>query len=273
MLLASNLAAPPFQTSTSTLIHLASSPFICWEHPHHPLLCSHTYPCPPQNGYKRPLNANDIPLINPARSAHHVLADTVQARLHSNRARGDKFPLWGALYATFKREFWIGGACRGVADVLLVTTPYTLRYLIQFTMDSHAAGLGGYAGPPISHGIGYLVGISAMLVIQTLAHNHFMYLMGVIGGQSRAVLVSAIFDKSMRISGRGSLDNPPELGKGKGKKGAAKGKKDADGKEHTVGGLTNFMSVDCARIDRSTTAIHMLWTAPMALIIAVALRM
>jgi hypothetical protein len=164
-----------------------------------------------------------------------------------------------------------------VADVLLVTTPYTLRYLIQFTMDAHAAGLGGDAGPPVAQGIGLLVGIAAMLLVQTLAHNHFMFLLGTIGGQSRAVLVSAIFDKAMRISGRGSPDDVSEPGKGgKGQKGGdGKGGdgKGADGKEHTLGGLTNFMSVDCARIDRSTTAIHMLWTAPLSLIIAIALRM
>ncbi|KAK8014355.1 ABC transporter family protein [Apiospora arundinis] len=211
-----------------------------------------------RKGFKQPLLASDIPLISPDRSVDTRLATIVQLEFEKNIKRGDKFPLWWALYNVHKFEFWLGGACRGLADVLLVTTPYTLRYLIQFAIDSYGAHQQGASGPPISHGIAFLVGISAMLFLQTLAHNQFMYLLGVIGGQSRAVLVSSIFDKSMRTRGRG------ESGKqDKEKKSAAT--------DYTIGRLTNLMSVDCTRIDRATTGIHMLWTAPLSLCIAISL--
>ncbi|RYP20942.1 hypothetical protein DL765_002479 [Monosporascus sp. GIB2] len=240
-----------------------------------------------QTGYKRPLQADDIPYIDPDRSVEKCLADVLKSRFISNQERGDKFPLWWALYDTFKREFWIAGVCRGLADILLVTTPYTLRFLIQHVMDSYQAGLEGLPVPPLAHGIGLLVGVAAMLLIQTLAHNQFMFLMGVIGGQSRSMLVSAIFGKSMHTRGRGS--SAPGTGTQGVKEApgsavsAESNQKDSstaddptthkrlDAKEHSIGHLTNFMSVDCNRIDRATTAIHMLWTAPMSLIIAVAL--
>ncbi len=115
-----------------------------------------------------------------------------------------------------------------------------------------------------------------MLAIQTMCHNQFMYLLGVIGGQTRAVLVASIFDKSMRIRGRGStkVEDEPEITE-KGTE-SSKGKKyptdQPAGPDYTVGQLTNLVSVDCTRIDRSTTAIHMLWTAPISLFIAIALR-
>ena len=130
-----------------------------------------------QTGYRRPLQSNDIPLIHPNRRARG-LAATVQDAFKVNCQRGDKFALFWALYGVFSREFWIGGVCRGLADVLLVTTPYTLRYLIQFAIDSYVANLADKDGPPIWHGIAYLAGIVAMLAIQTFAHNHYMYLLG-----------------------------------------------------------------------------------------------
>ncbi|KAL8962635.1 MAG: hypothetical protein Q9193_000983 [Seirophora villosa] len=153
-------------------------------------------------GYRQPLESTDIPSIHPRRRAQALTA-TVRDALQANHQRGDRSALFWALYGVFKREFWIGGLCRGVADVLLVTLPYTLRYLIQFAMDSYQANLAYKDGPPMWHGVAYLAGIVTMLAIQTLAHNHYMYMLGVIGGQSRAVLTSAIFDKSMRVIGRG----------------------------------------------------------------------
>ncbi|KAK8098094.1 uncharacterized protein PG998_013580 [Apiospora kogelbergensis] len=217
-------------------------------------------------GFKQPLLASDIPLISPDRSVDTRLATKVQSEFEKNIQRGDKFPLWWALYNVHKFEFWLGGACRGLADVLLVTTPYTLRYLIQFAIDSYGARQQGLSGPPISHGIAFLVGISTMLFMQTLAHNQFMYLLGVIGGQSRAVLVSSIFDKSMRTRGRGESEGEPE----KDKENKSEEKKTA-ATDYTIGRLTNLMSVDCTRIDRATTGIHMLWTSPLSLCIAISL--
>lgn len=216
------------------------------------------------------------------------MADNVQSRFASNLDSGQRFPLWWALYDTFKRELWIAGLCRGLADVLLVTAPYTLRFLIQHVMDSYQEGLQGKTGPPLAHGIGLLVGVAVMLLVQTLAHNQFMFLMGVMGGECRAVLTSAIFNKSMRIRGRGVSSSKNRTGEVEKASKEARStesnksnyptvsdpttSKKTEKEDDSIGYLTNFMSVDCNRIDRATTAIHMLWTAPMSLIIAIALR-
>ncbi|KAH9905494.1 P-loop containing nucleoside triphosphate hydrolase protein [Xylariomycetidae sp. FL2044] len=209
-----------------------------------------------RKGYRRPLEGQDIPPLHPDRSVHDHLAGVVRHKYHTHRERDAKFPVWWALYDTFKREFWIGGACRGVADVLLVVIPYTLRYLIQFVMDAYQAGLENRGGPPIVKGIGLLAGIAAMLLVQTLSHNQFMYTLGAIGGESRAALVSMIFDKSLQITGRGISQD-------------VKGENNQN--NPTVDHLTSLVSVDCNRVDRATTAIHMLWTCPLSLCIAIAM--
>ena len=221
-----------------------------------------------QTGYRRPLLSNDIPLIHPSRRAKG-LAETAQDAFKANCIRGDKFALFWALYGVFKKEFLIGGVCRGLADILLVVTPYSLRYLIQFVMDSWAAGHAHRDGPPVWHGIAFLAGIITMLTIQTFAHNHYMYLLGVIGGQSRAVLTSVIFDKSMRVMGRGraaamedqaSVSDAPN-----------KADKEEEKEDWSSGQLTGLLSVDCARISQTTSGLHMLWTAPFSIIVAISL--
>ena len=164
----------------------------------------------------------------------------------------------------------IGGVCRGLADVLLVLTPYTLRYLIKFAEDAYVAGREHTKGPSVWHGVGYLAAVIIMLSIQTLAHNYYWYLLGIIGGESRAVLTAAIFDKAMRVEGRGRAaivkgQQPNDTN--------VKHNKNSDETEDlATGHLTNLLSVDCARVAQGAPRIHFLWTAPLSIILAITLR-
>ena len=190
----------------------------------------------------------------------------VQEAFQRNSKSGNKSALFSALYSVFKRDFLIGGVCRGLADILLVLTPYTLRYLIKFAEQSYVAGREGTKGPPVSHGIAYLAAVIIMLSIQTLAHNYYWYLLGVIGGESRAVLTAAIFDKAMRVEGRrrGEIVNGQQPNKNN--------VKSEDVEHSSTGHLTNLLSVDCARVAQGAPRIHFLWTAPLSMILAITLR-
>lgn len=163
----------------------------------------------------------------------------------------------------------IGGLCRGLADVLLVLTPYTLRYLIKFAEDSYVAGREGTKGPPVGQGIAYLAAVIIMLSIQTLAHNYFWYLLGVIGGESRAVLTAAIFDKAMRVEGRGraaTVKSQQPNGKN-----VKHNNRSETIEDSSTGHLTNLLSVDCARVAQGAPRIHFLWTGPLSIILAITL--
>lgn len=207
-------------------------------------------------------------MIDPERRTDRLVAEC-HRKLVANIERGDRFPLFWTLYETFKKAFWLGGVLRLTADVLLIATPFTLRYLIQFTMDAYQAGLKGEAGPSISHGVGYLIGISGMLTIQSLCHNHYMYTLGLIGGQCRAILSSAIFDKSLRIMGRAT----GPASKCSQEQAPHERSSHQHPQRHTLGHATHLLSVDVARVDKVTSAIHLLWTSPVALLLAVALCM
>lgn len=150
-------------------------------------------------GYKRPLERNDIWSVNPDRKAD-VMTATLQASFKKRVARGDKYPLLWALHETFKFEFWIGGVCQFFSNMIQVVSPFTLRYLIQFAQDAYVAQQRGQPAPAIGKGLGLVFGITILQMVQSLGTNQFIYHGMMCGGQIRAVLITAIFEKSMKAS-------------------------------------------------------------------------
>ena len=136
--------------------------------------------------------------------------------------------------------------------------------MIQFVIDSYIAHLRDDDGPPLAHGIGYLAAMVIMLAVQSFAHNHYMYLMSVMGGRTRAILVSSIFEKSANLRGLGNTVPAAEIHK-------TKAAPDDRNRYHLSGNIINLVTVHCGRIDKTVSAIHMLWTAPLSLGLAIAL--
>lgn len=245
-------------------------------------------------GYKRPLEQNDIYLVNPDRSAE-VLTRKLQASFRKRVARGDKYPLLWAIHETFKVEFWIGGTCQFFSNILQVISPFTLRYLIQFATDAYVAALEGQPAPHIGKGLGLVFAITFMQMCQSLGTNHFIYRGMLVGGQARGVLISVIFEKSMKISGRAKaggreikdvpktqdpaadqtgtakISNKSKKTSGV-KKGPDAGKGiSGDGTGWANGRVVNLMSVDTYRIDQASGLFHLIWTAPISCVVTLVL--
>jgi ATP-binding cassette subfamily C (CFTR/MRP) protein 1 len=241
------------------------------------------------------LELNDIWLVNPNRSVHK-LSKVLKTSFKKNREKGIKRPLIYSVYETLKVEFLVGGACQFASSVISVISPYLLRYLIAFAGKAYRAHHGNGPAPPIGHGIGIVVGISMLQVTQNIATNHFMYRGMMNGGQARAVLMSVIFDKAMVISGRAkaggksadALEAPPadiEPGSEEEKKWykkllkkkqislpfKGKGDVSGDGRGWGNGRIINLMSVDTYRIDQAFGMFHMLWCAPISIIVTLIL--
>jgi ATP-binding cassette subfamily C (CFTR/MRP) protein 1 len=247
-----------------------------------------------QVGYKRQLEQNDIWTVNPTRSAD-VMTEKLKASFQKRLDRGDKYPLLLAMHETFKTEFWIGGICQLFSNIFQVISPFTLRYLIQFATDAYnAQHTPGATSPSIGKGLGLVFGITFMQMIQSLGTNHFIYRGMMVGGQSRAVLISVIFEKSMKISGRakaggreitegGETEKTTEEAATAGENGKKKSKTktkaapnagkgiSGDGTGWANGRVVNLMSVDTYRIDQASGMFHLIWTSPIACLITLAL--
>ncbi|KAF6817296.1 Oligomycin resistance ATP-dependent permease YOR1-like protein 1 [Colletotrichum sojae] len=230
-------------------------------------------------GYKRQLEPNDIWTVNPDRAAD-VMSDRLKVAFKKRVDRGDKYPLLWALHETYVFEFWLGGFLQLMSTIFQVMSPFTLRFLIQFANDAWDASQSGGPPPAIGRGIGLVIGVTFMQIFQSLGTNHFIYRGMMIGGQSRAVLISVIFEKAMSLSGRAKAGGLKETAteaqaEGKGKKKEKKGKKgdakgpgiSGDGTGWGNGRIVNLMSVDTYRIDQACALFHLTWTAPISCVI------
>lgn len=246
-------------------------------------------------GYQRPLELNDIWLVNPDREAG-PLAKRLGASFKRRATNGDRFPLLWAIHETFHVEFWIGGFCCLGASILQVISPFTLRYLISFASQAYAAQQTNQSPPNIGRGIGLVLAITFMQMFQSFATNHYIYRGQMVGAQTRGVLITLIFEKAMKLSGRAkaggkALDDHQQQKEGQEllevKEGLLKrlinkrlrpqgGPKVTPDKAHGISGdgagwangkIVNLMSVDTYRIDQASGMFHLIWTSPVAVLI------
>jgi ATP-binding cassette subfamily C (CFTR/MRP) protein 1 len=172
-----------------------------------------------------------------------------------------------------------------------------LRYLINFAVKAYQAQrLDSVPAPNLGEGFGLVIAITVLQCFQSLATNHFMYRGMMIGGEARGVLIALIFNKAMKLSGRAKAGGkalaeapPPDVKPGSDehvkwyKKMLKKNRKDkkkgptgtagvaGDGEGWGNGRIVNLMSTDTYRVDQASGFFHMIWTAPVGILITTAL--
>lgn len=243
-------------------------------------------------GYLRPLELQDIWTVNPNRAVD-VLSERLDAALEKRMKSGKERALAWALFDTFKFEFVLGGICQFFSSLLLVFAPYLTRYLIAFATEAWIAKEKGLPAPHIGHGMGFTVGITLMQLCQSMCTNQFIYRGQMVGGQTRAVLISLVFNKAMSLSGRakaGGKATDEEIQKLEATKEAllrSDGKKNqdpkaaaaavlaqgvaGDGRGWNNGRIVALMSIDVDRINLAFGMFHMIWTAPITIIVTLIL--
>lgn len=245
------------------------------------------------------MELNDIWLVNPERNVE-ALSRTLKDSFKRRSTRGDKYPLLWAIHETFYTEFWVGGLCSLLSSIFIVISPFTLRYLISFATQAYFAQDSDSKAPIIGHGIGLVIGISLMQTIQSLANNHFIYRGQMVGGQARGVLITAIFEKAMKISGRAKaggksiedaialtdsnkkfdtaannsifqrmfqkLFEPKQKPLPESTAGVA-----GDGAGWGNGRVVNLMSMDTYRVDQASGMFHLIWASPIMVLLTLVL--
>ena len=247
------------------------------------------------------MELNDIWLVNPDRSADE-LSQKLNISFRKRVARGDRFPLWWALHETFHGEFWLGGICQLFASILQTLTPFILRFLIEFANRAYAAQTRKVPGPIVGHGVGLVIVITFMQAMQSMGTNHFIYRGQMVGGQSRGALMTVIFQKAMKLSGRakaGGKAIPDESEAGKNEKSVSPPSQpqgffarwfekailpkagpppsdgpagvSGDGSGWSNGRVINLMSTDTYRLDQASGMFHLIWTAPVGIMVTLVL--
>lgn len=243
-------------------------------------------------GYRRPLEINDIWTVSSDREVRK-LSNTLSRCLSEQREGGSKRPLAMALFKTFKKEIVLGGVLQLISACVQVLLPFAMKYLIAFAGRAYEANAHSSPGVhvDIGRGIGLVFGITGMQILQSFCAHHFIYYGMMVGGQARAALVALIFDKTLTISSRakaqGSNSRDAEVTE-KHSNGVQPGRKHeknflrkliskhlkpaaSNNNGWSNGQIVNLMSTDTNRIDQASSMLHMCWTAPIQIVLALVL--
>ncbi|KAH9945256.1 P-loop containing nucleoside triphosphate hydrolase protein [Epithele typhae] len=149
-----------------------------------------------------------------------------------------------ALNDSIKWWFWTGGLLKLVADVAQVCTPLLVKAIINFATQSYTAHLQGRQqdAPAVGVGIGLSVGLLLLQVISSLCTHHFFYRAASTGVLLRGGLITAIYDRSLKLSSRARTTL-------------------------TNGKLVNHISTDVSRIDFCCSFMQLAITAPVQAIV------
>lgn len=154
--------------------------------------------------------------------------------------------LFRAVWRTYRKQFYVAALLRILADGCAIGTPLVLRQFVIFLSNSASSFAAGQPLPEAWRGYLMAFGLGAMLLIQTFAMALTWMLSQKIGFEIKTALMSYTYQKLLRLSAGARLT-------------------------FTGGNIINLVSTDATRIDRALPEMHTLYSAPITIIIGLAL--
>uniref|UniRef100_A0A8C7C742 Canalicular multispecific organic anion transporter 1 n=1 Tax=Oncorhynchus kisutch TaxID=8019 RepID=A0A8C7C742_ONCKI len=137
---------------------------------------------------------------------------------------------------TFKRVLWESAIFKLITDLLSFASPQILKLMISFTMDKSIYTWTGYM---------YAVLLILVAIFQSLFLQQYFQRCFVLGMKVKTAIMAAVYKKALVVSN------------------------DAR-KESTVGETVNLMSADAHRFNDVVNFIHLLWSCPLQIALAIA---
>ena len=192
-------------------------------------------------GYKKPLTEDDLWDVNQEDYARTVSEEFERVWSEERRRHGSKPSLTRALFKAFGGPFSFAALFKLVQDGLQFTQPQLLNLLILF-IGSQQSGRGTNSLPTE---IGFLLASSMLLcgIIQSIMLHQYFHMCIRSGMHVRAALVTAIYKKALRLSNQSR-------------------------QQSTVGEIVNLMSVDAQRMMDLSSYLHLLWSSPVQIVLA-----
>lgn len=136
-----------------------------------------------------------------------------------------------------------------IGDTAQVTSPLLVKAIVNFATQSyvdHRTPGSASKIPPIGKGIGLTFGLLALQLISSICTHHFFYRSSSSGVLLRGGLITAVYNRSLRLTSRARSTL-------------------------TNGKLVNHISTDVSRVDFCCGFFHMVWAAPIQMIICLIL--
>ncbi|CAM4856859.1 unnamed protein product [Rotaria socialis] len=156
-----------------------------------------------------------------------------------NKPAGIRTPIvfWRALFRAYKGKLIAGGLMKVVHDVLQFSGPMILKQVLTFLTDPTAPGW---------LGVFYAALLGATVICQTLFLQAYFHRQYVVGLRFRSAITALVYRKSLKLS------NSAKQGT-------------------TTGEIVNLMSIDASRFGDLTSYIHVLWSGPFQIVLALVL--
>lgn len=139
------------------------------------------------------------------------------------------------IYKTFKGVLFESAVFKLLQDLLAFASPQLLKLMVSFTQDKSRYTWEGYV---------YAVLLLLVAILQSLFLQQYFQRCFVLGMKVRTAIIAAVYKKALVVS-------------------------NDTRKESTVGETVNLMSADAQRFNDVTNFIHLLWSCPLQIILAI----
>lgn len=187
-------------------------------------------------GFKRPLEATDLPPLRPALRSDYLRERLTQAWIRRKES-SSVYNLLLALLDAFGRLFWLAGLLKLIGDICALSSPLVLSLIIADLKQTDRS---------LTYGILLCLLIFALQMTNTLTVNNYFNITMQIGLKVRTSMSALIYGKALRLS---SLSR----------------------QSFSTGQIVNLMSTDASRLDAVVTFVHYIWSGPFQVLVIITL--
>jgi multidrug resistance-associated protein (MRP) len=154
------------------------------------------------------------------------------------RTKATRASIWRAVWRTYGGYYTVGGLFKFIYDIITFLNPLILNKLISF-VGSTSTGRDQY----IWHGYIFVVAMFVISMLRTIVMQQYWHVCFVTGQRMRSAMIGLIYRKALRLSNSARRTT-------------------------TVGEIVNLMSVDAQKFQDAPAYMHMIWSTPLTIGIA-----
>ncbi|KAF9914815.1 hypothetical protein BX616_007504, partial [Lobosporangium transversale] len=189
-----------------------------------------------RKGYAKPLTFDDLWVLRKEDKSKNV--SLTFSQVWENELKSENPSLVRAISKAFGKPFYVAGIWKAANDILGFLQPVLLREMLRFVMSYKTDN-----PQPLYRGYTIACLMFACSITQTTVLHQYFHLCFRTGMHIRAGLVTAIYQKSLRLSNSARQTS-------------------------TVGEIVNHMSIDAQKVQDLVTYLHIVWSGLFQIVLA-----
>ena len=187
-----------------------------------------------EKGAQKPLETEDVPFLHPkyeVKLHYKAFKDAWEKELLTS----DSPSVLAALRSVFESRFWESTTLEFLEILLGFVGPLALKAVIGFTADKSR---------PVSEGVALVLLLFLSSIIKGISSSWTLQITTSVGMDVHSAVVAAIYRKALKLS---------------------------PATTYSKGSIVNIQSNDALRMANIVSALNVIWTAPLTIVVAVIL--